>query len=52
MTRTFVLKTQSGKAWMAFDREDRARAVLAERAEKNVHLKLVEQTIVERELAA
>lgn len=47
---TYILKTKSNKPWMSFDRLDRAREVQAERAARNVHLKLVEQTIVEREI--
>lgn len=50
METTYILKTQSGADWMAFDREDRARAVLSERAEKQVRLRLFRKVTIKEEI--
>lgn len=52
MTRTtYVLKSQSGQPVLAADTLHRAREMQAERASKNVHLRLVEVRTIEREIA-
>lgn len=51
MTRTsYVLKNARDEAVLASDSLTRAREMQAERAKRNVKLRLVEQTIVEREI--
>jgi len=48
---TYVLKSQGGQAVLAADTLQRAREMQAERASKNVHLRLVEVRTTEREIA-
>ena len=51
MTKTsYVLKNARDEAVLASDSLTRAREMQAERAKRNVNLRLVEQTIVEREI--